>query len=69
MWESSEAKRLKMARGKEEGNVLDIKLFCQYFRKKKTLFIDKLLRSFCRNSCVASKVAPRQSELIVREAI
>ena len=35
MWESAEAKRLKMARGKEEGNVLDMKLFCQYFREKK----------------------------------
>ena len=68
MWESSEPKRLKMARGKEEGNFLEIELFCQYLRKK-PLFIDKLLRSFCRNSCVASKVAPRQSELIVREAI
>ena len=35
MWESAEAKRLKMARGKEEGNVLDMKLFCQYFKEKK----------------------------------
>ena len=42
MWESSEPKRLKMARGKEEGNVLDMKLFCQYFRGKKTLHIAKL---------------------------
>ena len=46
MWESAEAKRLKMARGKEEGNVLDIKLFCQYFRKNITYskIIEKLLQ-------------------------
>ena len=45
MWESSEAKRLKMERGKEEGNVLDIKLFCQYFREKKHYkIIEKLLQ-------------------------
>ena len=47
MWESSEAKRLKMARGKKEGDVLDMKLFCQYFREKNITYskiIEKLLQ-------------------------